>query len=163
MEVAATYIFRRMKKSLTLEFFLYGALFLCSVYSNISRVEKNGPSEEKKSCMVGDYKWSPFLSCYMPINSLSTFKGVNLYFVAFLVSTLFFVSMSRDSCKTCLAMLFLSKPKVIYYHPSTSVVKNKFYCVTILYDGMRNKGKNAHSLHEFGVSWSKLLHADFCF
>ena len=83
--------------------------FCALVYSNTSRVEKNGPSKEKKSCMVGHYKWSPFLSCYMPINSLSTFKGVNLYFVTFLVSTLFFVSMSRDSCKTCLAMLLLFK------------------------------------------------------
>ena len=137
LEVAATYIFRRMKKSLTLEFFLYGALFLCSVYSNTSRVEKNGPSKEKSPAWLDTTSGPHFfrVTCQSTAFQLSR---VSIFIL------LLFWSQHYSSClcqetlaRHVLQCSFSSKPKVIYNHPSTAVVKNNFYCVTILYDGMR--------------------------
>ena len=65
------------------------------------------------------------------------FQGCQSLFCCFFWSQHY----SSCPCQETHATLFLSKPKVIYNLPSTSVVKNKFYCVTILFDGMRNKEK----------------------
>ena len=141
LEVAGTYIFRRMKKSLTLEFFCMVPYFCALVYSNTSRVEKNGPSEEKSPAWLDTTSGPHFfrVTCQSTAFQLSR---VSIFIL------LLFWSQHYSSClcqetlaRLVLQCSFSSKPKVIYNHPSTAVVKNNFYCVTILYDGMRYKGK----------------------
>ena len=134
LEVAATYIFRRMKKSLTLEFFCMVPYFCALVYSNTSRVEKNGPSKEKSPAWLDTTSGPHFfrVTCQSTAFQLSR---VSIFIL------LLFWSQHNSSCLCQEILARNSKPKVIYNHPSTAVVKNNFYCVTILYDGMRYKGK----------------------